>query len=70
MFRKQKGLAVNRGKLAKIYIIENTVVTLFAGARRREKGELKMKASLAMLLKTNREKMSAFRSLAMLMKTS
>jgi hypothetical protein len=45
---------------------------LLIAARRKgahKKGELKMKASLAMLMKTNVEKMSVYRSLAILMKT-
>ncbi len=53
----------------KIYIIENKLVSRFstAGVMKKKGGE-KMRLSYANLLKTNVEKMSVNRSLAMLMK--
>ncbi len=55
---------------AKRYVIQNKLDTVIVVAMwRKTRGE-NMKESLAMLLKTNIEKMSAFRSLAMLMKTN
>jgi hypothetical protein len=69
MYQKRKALSANYGILAKTYIVETKVVNLTSVARVVEKtGGGNMKVSLAMLLKTNVEKMSENRSLAMLMK--
>jgi hypothetical protein len=59
MFQKQKGLAMNRKNLAKIYIIETKIVSLSPVTGAMEKrGIKKMQASPTMLLKTQVEKIS------------
>jgi hypothetical protein len=64
------GLAKLLMTCIKVQVIEFKTVTLFLGDwTRKTRGE-KMKDSLAMLLKTNVEKMSVIGSLAILMKTN
>jgi hypothetical protein len=52
------------------YLAQMKRVTLSDGMPREKKGELKMKASVTMLLKTNGEKMSISGLETMLMKTN
>ena len=69
MYQKKKGLTINGENLVKTYVAENKIVSSFLiGAWQKTRGE-KMKDSLAMLLKTNGEKMSVFRLTTMFMKT-
>jgi len=67
MFRKQKGLTMNCENPAKIYVIEIKIVSSFPWRGLQKTRGDKMKVSLAMLLKTNVEKMSVYQPLAMLM---
>jgi hypothetical protein len=57
MYQKLKGLAMNRGNLAKIYIIENKIISRCRAARgvAKKKGK-KLGLKLHKSLKTNVEK--------------
>jgi hypothetical protein len=70
IYKKRNGLAIKGENLAKIHIFENKPVSsLQVTGSRKTRGE-KMKDSLAMLLKTNVEKMSVYCLLAILFKTN
>ena len=68
IYQKVKGLAVESQNLSKLYLIQIKRVSLNYGSRGEKTRGEKMKDSFAMLLKTNGEKMSVYRPLAMLMK--
>jgi hypothetical protein len=71
MYWKQKRLAVNCENLAKIYVIENKMVSQTSVASVSGKnGGKKMGLSFVRLLKTNVEKMSAFRLSTMSLKNN
>ncbi|HMD85447.1 MAG TPA: hypothetical protein VKO18_12200 [Terriglobia bacterium] len=62
---------MNRGNLAKSYLIEKRLLIQSSAARVMEKkGELKLRLKFPKLMKTNVEKMSVFRLSTMLMKTN
>src|SRR5208337_1566935 len=62
---------MNRGNLAKSYLIEKRLLIQSSAARVMEKkGELKLRLKFPKLMKTNGEKMSVFRLSTMLMKTN
>jgi len=62
---------MNRGNLAKSYLIEKRLLIQSSAARVMEKkGELKLRLKFPKLMKTNIEKMSVFRLSMMLMKTN
>jgi hypothetical protein len=65
---KIRGLAVNDPNDPKAYVVVNKVVIEFLDARLQKSQGEEMKASLAMLLKTNGGRMSVLTSLAMLLK--
>jgi hypothetical protein len=68
IFRKNKGVTGEHPKSSKFYVIVNKQIIEFSMAQAQETRGEKMKASLAMLLKTNGGKMSVSSSLAMFMK--
>jgi hypothetical protein len=57
-------------KLKRIYVTESKTFSWFRMIKRQKTRGEKMKDSLAMLLKTNGEKMSVYSLLAMFMKTN
>jgi hypothetical protein len=62
---------MNGDNLAKTYVIDTNIVSLFPGGQGREKkGELNMRREFGKLLKTHIENMSVFRLSTMLMKTN
>ena len=61
IYQKQKGLPMNSENLAKIYVTETKIVSLFSLARGTEKNPPRKSAHKAgMLLKTNGEKMPVY----------
>jgi hypothetical protein len=70
MCKKINWLAVEYQNSSKFYLVELKRVNLNYVSRDEKTRGGEMKESLAMLLKTNGEKMSILRSLAMSMKTS